>query len=198
MCLLLETIKLEDGKLANLDFHQKRFDHARSELFHKDPISLEHEIAIPEEAKSGLFRCRITYAEKIQKIEFLPYRLREIKSLKLVHDDEINYQYKYADRERLNHLFSLRGECDDIIIIKNGKATDSYTGNLLFADGETWFTPRNPLLKGTQRHRLLESDLIVEKTITEKDIHSYKKVGIINAFYSLENMPVIKTKDIHQ
>ena len=198
MCLLLETIKLEDGKLANLSFHQLRFDEARRKLFHKDPISLEHEIAIPEQAKSGLFRCRITYAEKIEKIEFLPYQFREIKLLKLVHDDEINYQYKYADRERLSYLFSLRGECDDIIIIKNGKATDSYTGNLLFADGETWFTPRNPLLKGTQRHRLLESGLIVEKTITEEDIHSYEKVGIINAFYTLETMPVIKPEGILQ
>ncbi|HET6559925.1 MAG TPA: aminotransferase class IV, partial [Prolixibacteraceae bacterium] len=88
------------------------------------------------------------------------------------------------------------GECDDIIIIKNGYVTDSFTANLLFFDGGRWFTPTTPLLKGTKRQWLLEKGFIVEKEIREENIPAYSKVGLVNAMIEMEEMPVVDIKNI--
>jgi len=197
MCLLFETIKCTDGKLFNIKFHQARFEKAQKEYFGISPqIKLSEEIEIPEFAKKGLFRCRVTYSRQIEKIEFIPHQYREIKSLKLVEDDQIDYSFKYADRERLQKLFEKRGGCDDIIIIKNRFVTDSFAANLIFFDGEKWVTPDTPLLHGTQRTKLLEEKKIFVCSLTLDDIKKYEKIGLINAMQNLENMQIIHSQDI--
>jgi len=191
---LLETIKCSDGELFNLEFHQRRFDQARKTNFQvHDHIDLQSAIQVPRHAQTGLFRCRVIYSRKIEKIEFLPHQYRHVKSLKLVEDNEIDYQLKYANRERLNQLFEKREDCDDILIVKNGCITDSYTANTLFYDGTDWWTPDSPLLEGTQRARLLDEKKIQPCRITPDDLHKYTKVGLINAMQDLENMPLIET-----
>jgi 4-amino-4-deoxychorismate lyase len=197
MCPLFETIKCKDGKLFNMEFHQARFEKARKEYFGiSTAINLLERIEIPGFAKNGLFRCRVTYSEQIEKIEFIPYQHREIKSLKLVEDLDIDYHLKYSDREKLNLLFEKRGSCDDILILKNGCITDSFAANPVFFDGEKWWTPDTPLLAGTQRSRLIEEGKISECRITPWDISKYKKAGLINALNDLDEMPLIEIENI--
>lgn len=194
---LLETIKCTDGKLFNIEFHQSRFEKAQLEYFGISPkIKLNTEISIPETAKNGLFRCRVTYSERIDSIEFFPYQPRKVNTLKLVEDNGIDYRYKYADRGKLNQLFEKRGICDDIIIVKNGCITDSFVANLVFFDGEKWFTPDTPLLPGTQRAKLLQERKIFEIRITPQNLSKYKKVGLINAFNDLEEMQIVACENI--
>jgi len=194
---LFETIKCYNGKLFNIEFHQARFEKAQKEYFGIKPkINLNEKIEIPEFAKKGLFRCRVTYSKQIEKIEFIPHQYREIKSLKLVEDNEIDYSYKYADRQRLNQLFEMRGNCDDIIIIKNGCITDSTFANIVFFDGKTWLTPDTPLLPGTQRSKLLVERKILECRITLSDIEKFEKAGLINAMQDLGKMPVVYFQNI--
>jgi 4-amino-4-deoxychorismate lyase len=197
MFQLFETIKCKDGKLFNMEFHQARFEKACREYFGiSAAINLPESIEIPEFAKTSLFRCRVTYSKQIEKIEFIPHQYREIKSLKLVEDNEIDYRFKTVDRERLNILFEKRGIRDDIIIVKNGRITDSTYANLVFFDGENWWTPDTPLLEGTQRKKLLSEGKIFECRITPSDIEKYKIFGLINAMQDLEKMPVIYSQDI--
>lgn len=197
MYQLLETIKCTDGKLFNIEFHQARCEKAQKEYFGISPkIKLNTEISIPETAKNGLFRCRVTYSERIDSIEFFPYKTRKINSLKLVESNEIDYKYKYADRGKLNQLFEKRGICDDIIILKNGYITDSFVANPVFFDGEKWFTPDTPLLPGTQRAKLLQERKIFEIRITPQDLTKYQKVGLINALNNLEEMQIITCENI--
>lgn len=192
MSLLIETIKCKDGKLVNLEFHQMRLEKAQHEYFEKShPISLKDEIEIPEFAKTGIFRCRITFLKSIEKIEFSPHKYREIKSLKIVTDNNIDYHLKYSNREKLNSLFELRDNCDDIVIVKNGFISDSFAANIVLFDGKTWVTPTTPLLPGTQRAKLLNESIISEKEVRFEDLWSYKKIGLINALNNLEEMPVI-------
>jgi len=196
--LLIETIKCENGQLCNLSYHQNRFNLARKERFGvSNSISLQEAIKIPEECQQGLFRCRILYSNEIDKIEFLPHQYRKVESLRLVEDNQIDYHLKYADRERLNRLFEQRGNCDDILIIKNNCITDSYTANPVFWDGQYWWTPDTPLLPGTQRTHLLEEGKIKVRRITPDNLTKYSKVGLINAMQDLENMPVMKISSIH-
>ena len=162
------------------------------ELFpDSEEICLKNSILIPESQQTGLFKIRVIYGQTIEKIEIEPYQLRSIKSLKVVHHENIDYHLKYTNRQILQELFAQRGDCDDIIIIKNGMVTDSFAANLLFYDGQGWVTPANPLLKGTQRQYLLDWGIISEKEIMEEDIRSFQKVGLINAMIEFEEMSVI-------
>jgi 4-amino-4-deoxychorismate lyase len=197
MCQLFETIKCSDGKLFNMEFHQARFEKACREFFgFSTHIILIESIEIPEFAKTGLFRCRVTYSKQIDKIEFISHQYREIKSLKLVEDDEIDYRFKFDNRERLNLLFEKRGTCDDIIIVKNGLITDSSYANIIFFDGVKWWTPDSSLLEGTQRAKLLRENKISACRIAYKDISKYKKAGLINALNNFEEMQLIPSKKI--
>lgn len=197
MCRLLETIKVENGKLFNLSYHQQRFNRARKELFpDASEISLAERIQVPADCHQGLFRCRILYSREIEKIEFIPQQKRSFRSLKLVEGHEIDYHLKYAQRDELNQLLAQAAGADEIIIVKNGELTDCSIGNLVFFDGSNWFTPQNPLLKGTQRQRLLDEGKIYERIIKKEELRHYQRVGIINAFFDFDSLPTVKISNI--
>lgn len=193
MCQLIETIKCNDGVLMNLSCHQLRFSQARRDIFgDADDVLLQDAVSIPPECSNGLFRCRVTYSGNIEKIEFLPHQYRQVRSLRLIEDNEIDYRYKFACRQTLEKLFMQRGACDDILIVKNGCITDSLTANVIFYDGNRWWTPDTPLLAGTQRARLIGQGKIAVCRITPSDLKKYKKAGLINAMQDMENMPEIE------
>lgn len=194
---LLETIKCIDGKLFNLKWHNFRFNQSRKIHFGLNTkMSLANFIKIPVSARKGTFRCRISYSNTIEKIEFLPHDYNQINSLKLVVDNDIDYHLKYSNRNRLHKLYEKRGNCDDILIVKNGCITDSYTANPVFYDGSKWWTSTTPLLQGTQRAKLLEENKIFECWITPEDLSKYTKVGLINALQDLNDMPVVEIENI--
>lgn len=192
MCQLLETIRCLNGELQNRDYHQSRFDLSRQAHFRPCPkIDLMQVIKIPEDVKNGNYKCRITYSREIEKIEFLPHQYRPVRNLKLVEDNKIDYRYKYTARQKLEELFEQRGIYDDILIVKNGFISDSFTANAVFFDGKRWWTPDTPLLPGTQRAKLIHEKKIYPCSITPGDLHKYRKAGLINAMQDLENMPQI-------
>ena len=192
MYQLVESLKLKDGIIQNLDYHQSRMNRSLEELFpNTEPIELARVITIPEDCQTGLYKIRVVYNRSIEKIEIEPYLIKSIQSLKVVHHESVDYHLKYTDRQVLQKLYSQRGTCDDVLIIKNGFVTDSFTANVLFCDGTNWYTPTTPLLKGTKRQFLLDKGIIFEKVIREEDIFGYQKVGLINALIDFEEIPVI-------
>ena len=197
MCQLVESIKLKDGAIQNLEYHQMRMNRSMEELIPKgEKINLATVISIPENFASGIFKVRVLYGNSLQKIEVEPYTFRTIQSLKVVHHESVDYHLKYTDRQILQKLFAQRENSDDIIIVKNGLATDSFAANLLFFDGETWVTPNSPLLKGTKRQFLIDQGIIFEKKIRVEDIRSYQKIGLVNAMIGFEEMPVIAVEKV--
>lgn len=197
MYQLVETIKCKNGELFNLRYHQARFNLTRRALFPlQNKINLEKSIEIPDEFRNGLFRCRVVYGEKIEKIEFLPHQYRPVNSLKLIEDNQMDYRFKFTNRERLNALFEQRGSCDDILIVKNGFICDSFIANVVFFDGRKWWTPDTPLLPGTQRARLIHEKKIYVCPVTPDDLPKYEKAGLINAMQDLETMPEINISKI--
>ncbi len=197
MSLFIETIKCKEGKLYNLSCHQARFNRTRKEYLGLSTHSeLAEMIAVPQACKTGLFRCRMLYSEKIEKTEFIPHAYQETGSLKLVEDPAIHYPYKFADRRRLDQLFRMREDCDDIIIVKNNRITDSSRANIVFYDGREWWTPDTPLLPGTQRARLIDEGKIRACSISVSDLRHFEKAGLINAMLSWDKMPLVEVKNI--
>lgn len=197
MCQLVESLKLKDGLITNLEYHQDRMNRSVAEVFPEaGKLNLAEAIVIPEKYKSGLFKIRILYSRQIAKVEIDPYIFRIVQSLKVVHHESVDYHLKYTDRQILQELFARRGDCDDIIIVKNGFVSDSFAANLVFFDGAKWVTPSTPLLKGTKRQYLLDRKIISEMEIRETDISGFQKVGLINAMIDFDEMPVIPTDRI--
>lgn len=189
---LLETIRYENGEFENLNFHQKRMDVSRKKLFgYTDKISLVHDIQAwtleTGVSNFGLFKCRIVYSDQIEKIDFIPYTIPHIQSLKIVVDDQIEYDHKFLNRNQLEQLHIQKGECDDILIVKNGLITDTSFSNILFYNGKDWITPAKPLLKGTQRAKLLEQEKIKTADIRVEDLKKFKVARLINAMIGFED-----------
>lgn len=187
---LLETIRFEDSEFSSLEFHQNRMNNSRKSLFNcEDEINL---FKILQDSSNNisdkeLYKCRIIYNAEIDKIEYIPYKFPETNHLKLVVCNEIDYSHKYLDRKQINVLLSEKENADDIIIVKNGLITDSSTANLLFHQGRHWITPAFPLLKGTQRAKLLEQEKIQVADIRPSDLRNFNKVRLINAMQRFED-----------
>ena len=176
----IESIRIENGVIYNLPYHNERLNRTRN-VFWKGckPINLIDYIRIPQE--KGMVKCRIVYEEEIKEIGYLPYSMRKIRTLRMTYSDEIDYTYKSTDREELNRLYAERGDADDILIIRNGLVTDTSIANIALYDGCEWHTPQAPLLKGTQRAFLLDRHIIKEKEITSKQLFTYSKIALFNA-----------------
>lgn len=187
MCRLIESIRVENKQLCNIEWHNKRFNKALKDLFGIDTnFDLSKAIYIPEDMSTEIYKCRILYKRQIESIEFQPYTIRSIKTLKLIEDDTIEYSYKYKNREVFTRLMEKRGEADDILIIKNGCITDTSYSNIVFFDGKQWFTPDTYLLNGTQRQRLIAEGLIQEKHITTSDLENFSFIKPINAMLDFD------------
>lgn len=189
--LLLETIKIEDGKIHNISYHQGRCNKSRQTLFHSSNVlDLSSLIVAP---KTGLYRCRIIYGEALHSIDYIPYIPKEIQTLRIVSSD-IEYSLKYANRDALNTLLDENKDVDEVIIEKDGYLTDTSISNIAFFDGEQWFTPVKPLLEGTMRAKLIDEEFLQPKEIKKEDLPHYSQVALINAMigFKIINMNPIK------
>ncbi|MDD2949713.1 MAG: aminotransferase class IV family protein [Sulfuricurvum sp.] len=176
--MLLETLRCENGAVLHLPYHQARLDQSLKCIHALRQYDLKSLIHPPS---AGIYRCRFLYDETEYKVEFHPYTPRVTTSLKLIYDDTIDYSLKDSNRDALNALYEQRGECDDILIVKNGLLTDTSIANVaLWIEGK-WFTPQTPLLAGTTRARLLDEGFLTPALLHPGDIARATKVAIFNA-----------------
>ncbi len=185
--LFLETIRVVDGEVFNILYHQKRYESVLKKFNIKNPKNLLDYIDPP---KNGIYRCRLLY--DISKMPhtidttYHEYKKRDISSLKLVYDDNIEYSLKSAHRDKLETLYEQRGKCDDVLIVKNSLITDTTIANIAFYDSNRWITPAHPLLKGTTRERLLMEEKIFEADIYVEDLKKFSKVALMNAMIDFD------------
>ncbi|BCI63499.1 aminotransferase class IV [Coprobacter secundus] len=180
MCQFIESIRIENGKIWNIDFHNQRMHETRKAYFNITEFLDIKSIISPKEY-SKRTKCRIKYNESIISIEYFTYYLRPINSLQLIQYNNIDYSFKKYDRSLLNELFSKRNNCDDILIVKNNLLTDTSTCNIALFNGQDWYTPQKPLLKGVQRQYLLSKGLIKAKDIHISDLIQYNRIRLFNA-----------------
>ena len=186
MCQYIESLRVVDGHICNLAYHQQRMNRTRLEVFGQPTPLLLNDVFKAIKAPSGLVKLRFIYDETgIHDMSCTPYKRKEIRSLHLVYDDNINYPYKSTDRSTLNELKKQQGDCDEILIVRNNHLTDTSYTNIALYDGEQWFTPSTPLLCGTMRQRLLDCGLLQEREISVSDIPNYQYISLFNAMISL-------------
>lgn len=211
MCHLIETIAIENGQFRNIEYHNQRFNKTRSDLFNEQNVlditqctNVKSQFDTFRRSAcdlSHLWKCKVVYGKSedgnpIYQVSFQPYQTRKIAQLRAVISNAINYVYKYEDRDKLNDLYALKGDADDILIIQDGLFTDGSIYNLVFQREGKLFTPVNPLLKGTKRQKLLDLGLIQEEKIRLNDLKYFEGVWLINAMNNLGDIPFIKSTQI--
>lgn len=190
MCRFIESIKAASGALIDLPYHQERVNRTFADIFPmRKPFDLAQEIKSPHQQNTVL-KCRVIYDDSRLSFAFTPYEIRKISSLKIIECPKIHYSYKFENRFMLDQAFAKREDCDDIIIIQHGLVTDSYYANLVFSDGQHWYTPESPLLKGTKRQQLIDSGIITTLPIARDDIKEFKIVSLINSMLDLATVSI--------
>jgi 4-amino-4-deoxychorismate lyase len=177
--LLLETIRIEEGKPRHLFWHEERMNRSRRELFGaEEPLRLERYLTgIPS---SGLWRCRVLYRQGIEKVETLPYKGKVFRHFALV-EFTGEYAYKYADRRNFERLLAEHPDVDDLILCRNGMLTDTTIANLALKIDGRWLTPAAPLLRGTTRARLLSEGRLEEAPLPCAMLERAEELALMNA-----------------
>ena len=189
MSLLFETIKVVNKNFISVSLHNERMNRSRNELLGcKNELNLGELIEIPSDITKDVYKCKVIYSDTIKDVEFRMYAPRRVEKLRLAYCDEIDYSYKYLERTVFDELLRKNNckEEEDILIIKNGRVTDTSYSNIALFNGKEWYTPRFPLLKGTKRARLILDNRIIEKDIMAEDLHHYEKIILINAMLEFD------------
>lgn len=189
---LFETLCIENGQVQNLALHQQRYENSLREFYAGQPYNifslakiLQKNTALWANLQSPIIRCRIDYNATQHHLQCFPYQRKNYQRFQPVICDDIDYHLKYSDRAIFKELLKQKGDCDEIIIVKQGKITDCTIGNLILRQGSQWFTPDSPLLIGTQRSKLLKERKIIEREILLSDLHLYQEIRLINALNSI-------------
>lgn len=192
----LETIRVQNQRLQNLSSHNERFNRTRWEIFGcTEFLNLATAIHLPEMQNDIVYKCRIIYDISILSITFQPYQIKPVQSLQLVHDDGIDYSYKWLDRACLNEHVQASA-ADDVLIVKNGFLTDTSYANIAFFDGQHWLTSSTPLLAGTRRQSLIAAGIIHEELLKPSDLKYFRSAKLLNAMLDWDESSSILIKNI--
>lgn len=180
MYQFIETLQIKKGVVCNIDYHNERMNATRATVLkNSKPLNLRDYLCY--EGDEEYIKCRIVYSNTIEEITYTPYQIRPVHTLRILHQNAIEYSYKSTNRENINALFAQKGTCDDILIVKNGKITDTSIANVALFDKAGWYTPKHPLLKGTKRAELLDKGIVHEKDIQIAHLFNYSHIALFNA-----------------
>lgn len=189
MYQLFESIRVENGIAQSIYFHQFRVN--KSLQCGAENVNLESYINSISFPKKGIFKLKIIYSkEGINNHYISVYTNKNIESLMIVNGDNLTYNNKYLDRSQIDKALELKGECDDILIIKNGLVSDTSYSNIALYDkfNSIWVTPDSPLLEGTCRASLLQSGKLTPIRVELDDLFKgrYIKLVMINAMIGFD------------
>ena len=188
MSRYLETFLVAHRRLVRESEHRLRL--ARTLRCAPDSPAVSRLLALAAREALGApdvprLRGRLVY-DLHGKADFslLPYAPRRIETLRLVHDDRIDYALKRTDRSALDACFARRGGADDVLIVRRGLLTDTTVANLALFDPHIarWYTPAVPLLTGTHRSALLSAGVLTpHPALTPESLVRFTRLRLFNA-----------------
>ena len=191
MCQLnntfVETMCASKGYIKLMDYHNDRLNRTRREVFGKSDV-IDLRDYIDPDVSSPCIKVRVVYGiNGILEVTYAPYSPKNIRTLRLITCNDIDYTYKSTDRSALSALAAMKGSCDEILIVKNGQITDTSYTNFAVNINNRWLTPRRPLLKGTRREWLLDKEIITEADIKAEDLTPETDIMLFNGMMDFGN-----------
>lgn len=178
MSLYLETFLVAHHRLVRLPEHRLRL--ARTLRCAPDSPTVSRFLALAAREALGApdvprLRGRLVYNLRGEaSFSLVPYTPRRIETLRLVHDDHIDYALKRTDRSALDACFARRCGADDVIIVRRGLLTDTTVANLALFDPHTarWYTPAALLSAGV---------LTPHPRLTPESLAHFTRLRLFNA-----------------
>ncbi len=90
MCLFIETIRIDHGRVCNLSRHNRRLNDTRAHFWPEStPLQLSDYLSSPGCGAgitgAGIVKARVVYGEKgIEDLSYSPYAVRHVHSLALI------------------------------------------------------------------------------------------------------------------
>ena len=182
-----ESISLRKARIENLEEHQHRVDRTFYKFYpNKKVLQLKEFLSKMELPEQGHYKLKISYHYDHQLCQFQRYEAQKFENFILIHSNELNYNFKFTDRQLIEHYKRNLKPNEEIIMLKNNFITDASFANLIFYDGKKWWTPTSYLLPGTMRSALLKQNKIQEAEINIHDLARFEKFALINALNPLE------------
>ncbi|MBK8955812.1 MAG: aminotransferase class IV [Saprospiraceae bacterium] len=192
MYRFFESIAIVGGVARNLPLHQERVEKTYRQFYKvRFPVELSSLIQQSGEQFSAevKYKFKFSYSQNKFSLSFELYETKAHAHFKLI-PSKINYPHKLTNRIKILQLKKDIADQDEIIIIRSNRLTDTSYSNLVFSDGRSWFTPKQPLLKGIMRTHLLNQNKITEEDLCLNDLHKFVRFKCINALNGLEEGPV--------
>lgn len=185
--MFFETIKLLNGRLQNLSYHQARMDRTLQQHFPSEKaIQLDYLTPIAEKYPEGLYKLRVDYDTQVREMTIQAYQIKTHHKLKILDAGDFDYSFKSADRSFFDSKLKEFRDCDDLLFTRNGFLTDTTYCNIALFDGKEWITPSTYLLPGTKRSQLIQDNKLKEKPIDMNHLKDYHQICFINAMRDFE------------
>jgi len=189
-----ESISLRNGKIENLEQHQHRVDRTFFKFYpNKKALQLKEILFKIELPEQGHYKIKISYHYDDHQCQIQRYEAQIFEKFILIPSNDLNYNFKFTDRQLIESYKRNLKSHEEIIMLKNNFITDASFANLIFYDGIKWWTPTTFLLPGTMRAVLLKEKKIQEVKISIQDLSRFKKFALINAMNPIEqthNYPI--------
>jgi 4-amino-4-deoxychorismate lyase len=188
-----ETIRYENGTFWNLEFHNRRLNKTRRDIFGRESsLDLRDYLEYPSNTTNlSIVRYKVIYNENVLGVDIFEYKPKMISSIEIIVDDKIEYGYKSLDRSFIEKYVS-DSSADEVLFVKGGLITDTSIANIAIFDGQGWITPKVPLLNGTTRSRYLYEDKITQKDIGVEELVRAKKIAFMNAMVDFKIVKIDK------
>lgn len=189
---LFESIRIIDGKVPLLDFHQHRLNLSYSAIFKKVNSHNLKECIEPFLKKHGTQKCRFIYNDRAYRIEIIDYQLIEPKRIGWLRiDPNFDYSFKFLERDFFNKVREVYSDYDEIILVQNNQITDStYCNLVVYLDGQ-WTLPKSYLLNGVERSRIISKYNFTIKPVSIDKFLSAKEYKLINSMRPFELVEAI-------
>ena len=191
-----ETIRVVDGKVQLLKYHQRRIDHV-FRYFYPSYRAIELKAMLPDFSNhsDGVVKFRFEYNAVSHDYNIQQYTMRTIKKLVLTETD-INYPFKFSNRNQLNNLMSKIPAEKDILMTSRGRIRETSYANVIVQFGKNWLTPLYPMFHGVMRSHLLAMGVIKPADLFDHDLRVSNQIMLINAMMPMESTITLSVKDI--
>jgi para-aminobenzoate synthetase/4-amino-4-deoxychorismate lyase len=203
---LIETMLLEEGRIARLDRHLQRLVRSAARLgmsLPDEPAVRADLAALAAHMASGRHRVRLTlgaagdHSLAAEPLTSLPANLQAVLAAERVRSDDWGLRFKTTRRAMYDRaLASLAGApavFDAIFLNERGELCEGARSNLFLQFGSELVTPAEScgLLPGVLRGELLETGRVVERVLCRDDLARADAVYMGNALRGLLSVEML-------
>lgn len=188
---LLETMRVEDGRVMHLERHLERVaDSAHHFDFDLDPAHVRELLIALVADVVGTFRLRLLVARDgaiettVDSLDHTPGPLRVALAEHPVGSHGVFMVHKTTQRSLYDGIASRHPGADDVLLWNHdGQVVESCRASVLYRLGDRWYTP--PLtvggLPGVGRAALVDAGLVEERVLTVDELPSVDELQLVSA-----------------